>query len=77
MLTRGTYNQTVQVTEDGNSLGNDPGNDPAGKAKADPDGNRAPAAAVNEIGLVAGAEVDVLQTDVTVDNTSTNNLTRN
>ena len=61
--------QTVQVTEDGNGFGNDPGNHPAGDTEGNPDSNGLVAALVNQVGLGAEAEVDVLETNVAVDDT--------
>ena len=62
--------QTVQVAEDGNGFGNDPGNHPAGDTEGNPDSNGLVAALVNQVGLGAEAEVDVLETNVAVDDTS-------
>lgn len=59
--------QTVQVTEDGDGLGNDPGDDPAGDAETEPETDGLPTARVQQVRLGAQAEVDVLQADVAVD----------
>ena len=52
--------QAVQVTEDGNGFRDDPGNNPAGDSQADPQTDGAPVALVDQAGLGAEAEVDVL-----------------
>ena len=70
----GTYNQTVKITEDGDSFSNDPGNDPASNAQTNPDTDWLEVALVNQAGLGAEAEVDVLQTNMSIDDTSTDNL---
>lgn len=69
-----TYNKRVEVAEDRDGLGDNPGNQPAGQAQGDPDGDRAAAAAVDETRLGASAEVDILQADVTIHDTGTDNL---
>ena len=61
--------QTVQVAEDGDGLGDNPGDDPAGDAQTEPQADGLPAARVDQVGLCGQAEVDVLQTDVTVHDT--------
>jgi hypothetical protein len=69
-----TYDQPVQVTEHRNGLCDDPGDNPARHTEPDPDSDRAFASAVDQIGLVAKTEIDVLETNVAVDHTSSNNL---
>lgn len=69
-----TYDQSVKVTEHGNGLSNDPGDHPASQTEADPDPNRPFATPVNQIRLVAKTEIDVFETDVTIDHTGSNNL---
>lgn len=63
--------QTVQVAEDGDGFGDDPGDNPAGDAETEPKADRAPVVLVHQVGLGADAEVDVLQTDVAVDDAGT------
>lgn len=65
--------QTVQVTEDRNSLGDDPRNDPASHTKTNPETDGTLVALVHQIRLGAEAEVDVLQADMAVDDTGTDN----
>lgn len=65
--------QTVQVAEDRNGLSDDPSDNPAGNAEAEPETNRAPVALVHQARLGGKAEVNILQTNVTVHHTGTDN----
>lgn len=67
-------NQTQQITEDGNGIGNNPGNNPAGKSNANPGANSNPVTLVHAVSAAEYADIDILKTDVAVDNTSTDNL---
>lgn len=67
-------NETQQITEDGNGIGNDPGNNPASKSNANPGANGKHVTLVHAVSATEQADVDVLKTDVTVDDTSTDNL---
>lgn len=67
-------NQTQQITEDGNGIGNDPGNNPAGKTNANPGANGNQVTLVHAVSAAEQTDVDVLKTDVAVDDTSTDNL---
>lgn len=61
--------QTVEVTEDRDGLGNDPGDNPAGNSETEPEADRALVLLVHQTGVGAETEVDVLQPDVAVDDT--------
>jgi hypothetical protein len=67
-------NQTQQVAEDGDSVGDNPGNDPAGETDENPGAVRGQVAAVHTVSAAEETDVDVLKTNVTVDDTGTNNL---
>jgi hypothetical protein len=69
-----TYYQSIQITEYRNSLGNDPCDNPASDTETNPDPDGAFAAAVDKIRLVAETEIYVLEADVTINHTSSNNL---
>lgn len=66
--------QTQQVAEDGDSVGDDPGNDPAGETDENPGAVRGQVAAVHAVSAAEQADVDIFETNVTVDDTGTNNL---
>jgi hypothetical protein len=65
--------QTVQITEDRNGLGDDPRNNPARNSKSDPETDGALVTLVHQARLGAETEVNVLQANVAVDDTGTNN----
>lgn len=67
-------NQTQQITEDGNGIGNDPGDNPASKSDANPGANSNHVTLVHAVSATEHTDVDVLKTDVAVDDTSTDNL---
>lgn len=67
-------NQTQQITEDGNGIGNNPGNNPASKTNAYPGTNGNQVTLLHAVGASEHAHVDVLQTDVAVDDAGTDNL---
>ena len=66
--------QTQQIAENGNGIGNDPGNDPASKSNTNPGANGNCVTLVHAISATEQADVNILETDVAVDDTSTNNL---
>lgn len=66
--------QTQQVAKDGNSVGDDPSDDPAGETDENPGAVRSQVAAVHAISATEQADVDILETNVAVDNTSANDL---
>jgi hypothetical protein len=66
--------QRQKIAEDGNSISNDPGDDPAGECDGNPGSDGSQVALVHAIGSTEEADIDVLETNVTVDDTSTNNL---
>jgi hypothetical protein len=67
-------NQTQQIAENGNCIGNDPRNDPASESNTDPRANGNCVTLVHAISATEQADVNVLETYVTVDDTSTNDL---
>lgn len=66
--------QTEQVTEDGNSIGDDPGNHPASETNGDPGSNGNQITLMHAVSSTEQTDVDVLETNVAVDDTSTDNL---
>lgn len=66
--------ETDQVAERGDTLADDPGNHPAGHANANPGSHRDPVVLVHATRLAEDAHVDVLETNMSVDHTGTDNL---
>jgi hypothetical protein len=67
-------NQTQQVTKDRNSIGNDPGDNPASEGNGNPGANGYHITLVHAVGSSEHADVDVLETDVAVDDAGTDDL---
>jgi hypothetical protein len=67
-------NQTQQVTEDRNSIGNDPGDHPASQGNGNPGANGCQITLVHAVSSSEDADVDVLETNVAVDDTGTDDL---
>lgn len=67
-------NKAQQIAENGNGIGNDPGNDPASKSNTNPRANGNCVTLLHAVSAAEHADVNVLETDVAVDDTSTNNL---
>lgn len=65
--------QTVQVAEDGDGLGNNPGDNPAADAETEPEADGLPTAGVEQVRFCAQTEVDVLQANVPVDDARADN----
>jgi hypothetical protein len=66
--------QRQEIAEHRNSVSNDPGDDPTGECDGNPGSDGSQVALVHAIGSTEEADIDVLETDMAVDNTSTNNL---
>ena len=73
-IARETHNQTEEIAEDRNGIGNDPGDDPACHTDGNPRANSNKVSLVHAVSATENPDIDVLETNVAVDNTSTNNL---
>jgi hypothetical protein len=71
-----THNQTQQVIEHRDRLGNNPRNSPGGKANCNPSTSGQQTPLVHVVGALAteDADVDILASNVTEDNTGDNDL---
>lgn len=69
---RKTYDQTEQVAEDGNRLGDDPRDDPECRRQANPGADAAGIALVHDVGVAEQTDVDVLDGNVAQNNTCDN-----
>lgn len=65
--------QTEQVAEHGDGLGNDPGNDPEDDGQTDPDTNALPIPLVHQLGSTKHAHVNVLDGHVAQNHTGDDN----
>ena len=71
----GTYDQTQQVAECRDTLSDDPCDDPAGQSNAHPRSNRDEVALAHALRRVAeDTDIEVLETDMAVDHSGTDNL---
>lgn len=66
-----TYNQADNIGEAGNTLADNPSDDPAGHTNSNPGTNGDEVALRHAAGFPEDADVDVLETDVAVDDTGT------
>lgn len=69
-----SYNQTQQIIEGGNRLGNNPRNDPADQTNCKPAAQRHPVSLAHSISVSEDPNIDVFQADVAIDYTRTDDL---
>lgn len=71
-----TYNQTQQIIEGRNGLGNNPSNDPADESNCEPAAQGHPVSLAHSISVSEDSNIDVFQADMPIHDTRTENLRR-